>query len=125
VHLYVVVDLLEQAGEQEQAKDPVLEKVAKVVEHHNPEQGFEEGVGIELELQVANFEGHQPGVEANSDIDVHWNEQVHDLDLLVEEEEDVQKPEPEHELDLQQEGEVANFEEHQPSVEADADIDVH
>ena len=73
-------DLLEQAQaveqEQEQEQEPkesAIEEVARVVGQHNPEQGFEEGLSgvIEQEVQVADFECHQPGVEADADIDVH------------------------------------------------------
>ena len=74
------------------------EEVAKVVEQHNPEQGFEEGGGIE-----EHEHGHSLALLAKQKV-----QEVYDLDL---------------DLDLEQEDQDLNFEGLQPGEEADADID--
>ena len=47
----------------------------------NLQEEFDHNVDLLVEQEVhgAHFEELQPGFEADSDIDVHWNEQLHVL----------------------------------------------
>ena len=92
-------------------KEHVFEEVAFVVELHIAEQGFEEGGGIEEHE-------HDHDLALSVKQEVQEVQEVYDLDLylylylyLY--------------LDLEQEVQVVNSEGHRPSVEGDADIDVH